>query len=102
MSDKRTVTHIDSSSSGETYEVVLVVKTKHVHSSCTCKAGIFGGWCKHKLTALTSLGEAIHSTDTWTLLQERSAIDKQIESLRRQRKAITDRLEPTCHRPGNL
>ena len=102
MSENRTVTHIDSSSGSETYEVVLVVKTKHVHSSCTCKAGIFAGWCKHKLTALTSLGEAIHDTETWNLVQQRDALDREIAALQSKKKAIASKLKPTCHRPGEL
>ena len=102
MPDQRTITHIDSSSGSETYEIVLVVKTKHVHSSCTCKAGIFGNFFKHKTAALNSLGEAVHDTGTWNLIQQRDALDKEIAALQSKKKSIAAKLKPTCHRPGEI
>lgn len=102
MLNRRVVTQIDSSSSDEIYEVVVVIDGERVRASCTCQAGMRGIWCKHRTAVINSLGDEVSSTYAMQLLEERERIESKIDELREERKRIGWRLAEICANPGEL
>ena len=102
MDEERIVTRIASSSSDEIYEVVIAFDSKDILASCTCQAGKFRRWCKHKKEAVERLGDKARSTSMWELLREIDRIDGAIGELKKERKNLARQLVDSCAYPGEL
>ena len=93
-------------SGGDPYQVIFTARPEGVYATCTCKAGIFGEWCKHRQAILDGkLDLAVDASPAdaeevagWfdespleSVLLRRKAIDVEIRALRKQK---IDALKP--------
>ena len=94
-------------SGADPYQVIFTARPEGVYATCTCKAGIFGEWCKHRQAildgkldlAVDASPESAAIVRDWfggspldRLLRMRIGIDAEIRALKKRK---LDALKPT-------
>jgi hypothetical protein len=100
---------VKSSSDDGTYDVTFQNKDSALVVSCSCKAGIYGNLCRHKIRLLNGDESILHNQDDAPalreilelvrqsphikLLEEYDALKKQIEHAKEKESKFRHRLE---------
>ena len=109
-SNERLIFLINGDSSSEPYSVDITINDNQMYVACSCPAGKFGKFCKHKIRLLqgdfdvlydddqcddlSRIHEWIQQSDFLNLIFERSKFKKDLREAQQRLDAVKKRMRP--------